>query len=204
MVECAHAKLHVEEIISRVVRWLLLIVGALVGITVVVSLIQGLRLLDILPLSLVLLMSAIPVALPVMFTVSMAVGSLSLARRGVLVTHLNASEDAANLDVLCADKTGTLTFNRLSFASALPQAGFAEEYLIRLGALASNAANSDPIDLAFLKEAGKRQLLVGGEKAPAEQVLKDIRRATRKHYSAEDKIRIALEACGAPRGEQHN
>src|SRR4030042_3489018 len=60
------------------------------------------------------LMSAVPVALPVMFTVSMAVGSAELAKRGVLVTHLSAAEDAATMDVLCVDKTGTITMNQLA------------------------------------------------------------------------------------------
>lgn len=90
LVESAHPKLHVEEVVNRLVKWLLLIVGVLVAVTVVVSLIEGQHLLDILPLALVLLMSAIPVALPVMFTVSMAVGSMQLARLGVLVTRLRA------------------------------------------------------------------------------------------------------------------
>ena len=81
--------------------------------TVAVAIVEGLQLIEILPLSLVLLMSAVPVALPVMFTVSMAIGSIELARRGVLVTRLSAAEDAANMDVLCADKTGTLTLNQL-------------------------------------------------------------------------------------------
>lgn len=160
LVESAHPKLHVEEVVNRLVKWLLLIVGVLVAVTVVVSLIRGLPLLDILPLALVLLMSAIPVALPVMFTVSMAVGSMRLARLGVLVTRLSAAEDAATMDVLCADKTGTLTLNRLSFARAVPQPGFSEADVVRNGALASNAANADPIDLAFLDAARQRKLAI--------------------------------------------
>lgn len=87
---------------TRVVKWLFLIVGVQVATALAVSLAEGLSLLEILPLSLILLMSAIPVALPVMFTVSMAVGSVELARRGVLITRLSAAEDAANMDVLCA------------------------------------------------------------------------------------------------------
>ena len=163
LVESAHPKLHIEEVVSRVVKWLFLIVGCLVAVAVIVSLLEHLKLLDILPLSLVLLMSAIPVALPVMFTVSMAVGSIALARKGVLVTRLNAAEDAANLDVLCADKTGTLTLNRLSYAGALPQPGFMEETVLREGALASNAANADSIDLAFLHAASQRGLANSGD-----------------------------------------
>jgi plasma-membrane proton-efflux P-type ATPase len=159
LVESAHPKLHVEEVVSRLVRWLLLIVGALVVLALAVSLYEGLPLLDILPLSLVLLMSAIPVALPVMFTVTMALGAMQLARSGVLVTRLGAAEDAANMDVLCADKTGTLTLNRLSFAGALAEPGFTDDDVVRDGALASNAANADPIDLAFLAAARDKGLL---------------------------------------------
>jgi H+-transporting ATPase len=164
LVESARPKLHVEQVIGRVVKWLFLIVGSLVAITVIVSLARGFALIEILPISLVLLMSAIPVALPVMFTVSMAVGSIELARQGVLVTRLNASEDAAEMDVLCADKTGTLTLNRLSLVNVLPQPGFTAEEVIRNGALASNDADQDPIDLAFLRAARERTLLHGDEK----------------------------------------
>jgi H+-transporting ATPase len=164
LVESAHPKLHVEKVITRVVKWLFLIVGTLVAVAVVASLAEGLKLVDILPLSLVLLMSAVPVALPVMFTVSMAVGSMELARRGVLVTRLSAAEDAATMDVVCADKTGTLTMNRLTFTGALPQPGFTEADVVRDGALASNEADRDPIDLAFLRAAEERKLLRGTER----------------------------------------
>src|SRR5262249_2495628 len=104
LLQSARPKLHIEEVVTRVVKWLFLIVGIQVGVALAVSLGQGFRLIEILPLTLVLLMSAVPVALPVMFTVSMALGSVELARRGVLITRLSASEDAANMNVLCADK----------------------------------------------------------------------------------------------------
>lgn len=158
LVESARPKLHVEAVISRVVKWLFLIVGTLVAVAVTGALASGIGLLDILPLSLVLLMSAVPVALPVMFTVSMALGSIELGRRGVLITRLSAAEDAANLDVVCVDKTGTMTLNRLAFAGALPESGFTEEDVLRAGAWASNEGNQDPIDLAFLRAAQERGL----------------------------------------------
>ena len=164
LVESAHPKLHIEEVITRVVRWLFTIVGAMVAVTVTVSLVEGSSLIEILPLSLVLLMSAVPVALPVMFTVSMAVGSIELARHGVLVTRLSAAEDAANMDVLCADKTGTLTLNRLSLTGVLPESDFADNDVVRYGAMASNEADQDPIDLAFLRAARERTLLQDDEK----------------------------------------
>jgi magnesium-transporting ATPase (P-type) len=159
LIESAHPKLHLEEITARLVKWLFVIVGTLVGVAFVLSIVRGLPLLEILPLSLVLLMSAVPVALPVMFTVSTAVGSMELGRHGVLVTHLAAVEDAANMDVLCADKTGTLTMNRLTLGDALVQPGFTGDDVVRTAALASNAADQDQIDLAFLRAASERGLL---------------------------------------------
>ena len=95
LVQEARPKLHIEAVVAKVVRWLFVIVGVLLGIVTVLSLIRGTPLLEMVPLMLVLLLSAVPVALPVMFTVSMAVGSKELAKRGVLVTRLSAAEDAA-------------------------------------------------------------------------------------------------------------
>src|SRR5664279_5473300 len=112
LVQEARPKLHIEAVVAKVVRWLFVIVGVLLGVVIVLSLIRGSPLLEMVSLMLVLLMSAVPVALPVMFTVSMAVGSKELAKRGVLVTRLSAAEDAATMDVLCVDKTGTITMNQ--------------------------------------------------------------------------------------------
>ena len=159
LVQSAHPALHVEAVVARLVRWLFVIVGILVAVAFVASVAEGLPLAEIVPLSLVLLMSAVPVALPVMFTVTMAVGAMQLGRRGVLVTRLNAAEDAASMDVLCVDKTGTLTMNRLALVGTLPVDGHAEGEVIRDGALASHEADRDPIDLAFLGAARERAAL---------------------------------------------
>ena len=159
LVQFARPKLHVEEEINHVVKLLLGIVGVLLALALVFSILRGINLLEILPLALVLLLSAIPVALPVMFTVSMAVGSMELARKNVLVTRLSATEDAASMDVLCVDKTGTITQNRLAVADVLPLEGFSEKEALLYGALASQEANQDAIDLAFLAAAKQRGLL---------------------------------------------
>ena len=87
LVQQARPKLHIEAVVAKVVRWLFIIVGALIAVVIVLSLIRGAPLVEMISLMLVLLMSAVPVALPVMFTVSMAVGSKELAKRGVLVTR---------------------------------------------------------------------------------------------------------------------
>jgi plasma-membrane proton-efflux P-type ATPase len=158
LVQEARPKLHIEAVVAKVVRWLFVIVGALLCMVVVLSLIRGSPLLEMVSLMLVLLMSAVPVALPVMFTVSMAVGSKELARRGVLVTRLSAAEDAATMDVLCVDKTGTITLNQLAVTGVIPLEQASESDVLFAGALASQEANQDPIDHAFLTAAKDRHV----------------------------------------------
>jgi len=153
LVQIARPKLQIEAVVSQVVRWLLLIVGTLLVVAILFALLRGISLLEILPLLLVLLLGAVPVALPVMFTVSMSLGSMELARKGVLVTRLSASEDAATMDILCVDKTGTITANQLSVAEVIPLDGASVDDTILYGYLASQRANQDPIDLAFIAAA---------------------------------------------------
>src|SRR5579864_2666284 len=161
LVQEARPKLHIEEVVVKIVRWLFVIVGAVLGFVVVLSLIRGAPLIEMIPLMLVLLMSAVPVALPVMFTVSMAIGSAELAKRGVLVTRLSASEDAATMDVLCVDKTGTITMNQLAVTGVIPLENAKEADVLFTAALASQEANQDPIDLAFLAAAKAHHVFDG-------------------------------------------
>jgi H+-transporting ATPase len=161
LVQKARPKLHIEAVVTKVVRWLFVIVGTLLAVVLVLSLIRGAPLLEVVPLLLVLLMTAVPVALPVMFTVSMAVGAKELARRGVLVTRLSAAEDAATMDVLCVDKTGTITLNQLAVTGVIPLERATEADVLFAGALASQEANQDPIDLAFLAAAKAHRVFDG-------------------------------------------
>ncbi|HMK46082.1 MAG TPA: plasma-membrane proton-efflux P-type ATPase [Methanocella sp.] len=161
LVRVARPRLYVEEVIASLLMWLLSLVVALLSIAVAVSWIRGVNLLDILPLLLVLLVSSIPVALPTMFTVTMALGSRELSRKGVLVTRLSASQDAAMMDVLCVDKTGTITSNKLSVTEVKAFDGFTDDDVLICGALASQEANQDPIDLAFLAAAERKKLGIG-------------------------------------------
>jgi H+-transporting ATPase len=158
LVQRARPILHIEAVVAKVVRWLFVIVSALLVVVIVLSLIRGAPLIEMIPLMLVLLMSAVPVALPVMFTVSMAVGSKELAKRGVLVTRLSAAEDAATMDVLCVDKTGTITMNQMAVTGVIPLEHATETDVLFAGALASREANQDPIDLAFLAAAKERHI----------------------------------------------
>ncbi len=161
LVRKARPKLHIEAVVAKVVRRLFVIVGALLAAVIALSVVRGLPLVEMVPLMLVLLMSAVPVALPVMFTVSMAVGSKELAKRGVLVTRLGASEDAATMDVLCVDKTGTITMNQLAVTGVIPLEHSTEADVLFAAALASQEANQDPIDLAFLAAAKAHHVFEG-------------------------------------------
>jgi H+-transporting ATPase len=155
LVRSAAPKLHLDEIVSKLVRWLLLIVAVVLGLFAVVSLAGGAPLRELLPLALVMLMGAVPVALPVMFTVSTAYAARRLAEKGVLVTRLSATEDAASMTHLFLDKTGTITMNRLSVTGVR---GFsvAEDDVVRFALAASDEANRDPIDEAVAARAAAR------------------------------------------------
>ncbi len=161
LVQKARPKLHIEAVVAKVVRWLFVIVGSLLSVVMVLSLMRGTPLIEMVSLLLVLLMSAVPVALPVMFTVSMAVGAAELAKRGVLVTRLSAAEDAATMDVLCVDKTGTITMNQLAVTGVIPLGTSKDSDVLFAGALASEEANQDPIDLAFLTAAREGHIFDG-------------------------------------------
>ncbi|MGC8704688.1 MAG: plasma-membrane proton-efflux P-type ATPase [Athalassotoga sp.] len=162
LVQVARPRLHTEDVISSVVKWLLIIVGVALAVAFVVAVFLGMNLFDVVALALVLLASSIPVALPAMFTISMAIGSMELVKRGVLVTRLSASEDAATMDTLCSDKTGTITMNKLSVAGVIPMSNFDENAVILYGSLASQEANHDPIDLAFLNMLKEKKISTDG------------------------------------------
>jgi H+-transporting ATPase len=158
LVQLAKPKLHMETVIAGLMKWLLILVVTLLAIAFAVSWIRGINLLAMLSLALILLVSAIPVALPTMFTVTMALGAQELVKKGVLVTRLSASEDAALMDVLCVDKTGTLTMNMLKIADVVEINGNTKDDVLLFGALASQKANQDPIDIAFLVAAQEKNL----------------------------------------------
>ena len=162
LLELAKPKLHMEEITVKVAHRLAMIVLASLLIVFVYALLTGFQLAVLLPLAGVLLVASVPVAMPTMFTLNMALGSSALAKQGVLVTRLSASEDAATMDVLCVDKTGTITMNKLFVEEELPINGFSKSDVLLYGALASKEANQDPIDLAFLTAAAEEHISLDG------------------------------------------
>jgi len=152
LVQKAKPRLHMDDVVASVVKILFTIVLLFMAITITISLLRGETFLSSLPLMLILLISAVPVALPAMFSVSMARGARQLAGKGILVSRLTATEDAATLTDLCIDKTGTLTQNKLSVQETIAADGFTVTDILQYAALASVAADNDPIDLAFLQK----------------------------------------------------
>lgn len=162
LVDLAKPKLHMEELTVRIARRVAMIVIVSLLIAFAYALLTGFQFAVLLPLAVVLLVSAVPVAMPTMLTLNMVLGSSVLAKNGVLVTRLSASEDAAVMDVLCVDKTGTMTMNKLFVEEEFPVNGFGKNDVILYGALASNEANQDPIDLAFLAAAKEIHISLDG------------------------------------------
>jgi H+-transporting ATPase len=111
---------------------------------------------EIVPLLLTSVLAAIPVALPATFTLAAAIGARALAKQGVLPTRLSAVDEAASIDVLCSDKTGTLTLNALSVTSVRPLPGFDESHVLGLAALASSDGGQDPVDVAIRSAASHK------------------------------------------------
>ncbi len=164
LVRTARATGHLQRLVFSIVETLLPFNGLVVLAVVAYALWAKLPSSEFLPFALILLVASIPVALPATFTLAGALGALELARDGVLVPRLSAIEEAAALDVLCCDKTGTITQNRLSVGRILAYSPHSEDAVLRLAALASDAATQDPIDLAVLRRATAER---AGAQAPA-------------------------------------
>jgi H+-transporting ATPase len=145
----AHVVSSQQKAVLRVVRNLAVFNGIIVIIQVIYASVLGLQVKEIIPLTLTAILAAIPVALPATFTLATALGARALARNGVLPTRLSAVDEAATMDVLCADKTGTLTLNALAVTAVHAMPGFDERHVLALAALASSEGGQDPVDAAI-------------------------------------------------------
>ncbi len=138
---------HFQKMVIQIGNFLILITVALVLLIILVSLFRGDELIEIIRFALVLTVAAIPVALPAVLSVTMAVGAMNLARRQAVVSKLTAIEELAGVDVFCSDKTGTLTENRMQVAEPVVLNGHDIPELFLVAALASRLENNDPIEL---------------------------------------------------------
>jgi H+-transporting ATPase len=158
LVRTAHVVSTQEKTVVRVVRNLAIFNGVLIALLVAYALVRKMPRGDIIHLVLTAILASIPVALPATFTLAAAIGARALARVGVLPTRLSAVDEAATTDVLCSDKTGTLTLNQLTITAIRPETGFDEPHLLAIAALASSDGGQDPVDAA-IRAASARQTI---------------------------------------------
>jgi H+-transporting ATPase len=155
LVRTAHVVSSQQKAVVRVVRNLVGFAGCVIVVLAVYAVILHLPAAAIAPLILTAVLGSIPVALPATFTLAAAIGARVLAKLGVLPTRLSAVDEAGTMDVLCVDKTGTLTENALTVANVHPMEGFDAAHVLTLAVLASSDGGQDPVDGAIRAAAGK-------------------------------------------------
>ena len=149
LVRTAHVVSTQQRTVVRVVRNIAVCNGALILCMATYAYYIGLSVAELTPLILTAVLASIPVALPATFTLAAALGARELAKKGVLPTRLSAVDEAGTMDVLCADKTGTLTRNELRVGSTQPLGAFDEAHVLAMASLASAEGGQDPVDLAI-------------------------------------------------------
>jgi len=159
LVEKAKGKSHFQKAVIKIGNYLIRLDAILVSIIFVLALYRHESLLVTLQFILILTIAAIPVALPAVLSVTMAVGAIALAKKEAIVSKLVAIEELAGMDILCADKTGTITKNELTVAEVKPFEGFTENDVLLIGALASREEDQDPIDNAIVTKAKASNLV---------------------------------------------
>ncbi len=168
LVQEAHTVSHFQKAVLKIGNYLIVLAVALVAVIIIVALFRGDPMLEargdrepVLLFALVLTVAAIPVAMPTVLSVTMAVGARLLATKEAIVSRLAAIEELAGVDVLCSDKTGTLTQNKLTLGDPFCVGGLSADQVILNGSLASRADNNDTIDLAVLGGLKDDQALKG-------------------------------------------
>jgi H+-transporting ATPase len=140
----------------KIGNYLIILAVAMVAVIITVAIFRGDPILTTLQFALVLTVAAIPVAMPTVLSVTMALGARLLAKKQAVVSKLVAIEELAGVDILCADKTGTLTQNKLTLGDPFSVNGIPADQVILAGALASRSDNNDTIDLAVIGGLKKR------------------------------------------------
>ncbi len=152
LVEEATSESHFQKNVLKIGNYLIAIVAVLVLIVFVVATLRHQGLLETLQFALVLTIAGIPVALPAVLSVTLAIGAIVLAKKEALVSKLTAIEELAGMDILCSDKTGTITKNQLSVAKIVTYGDAQQEDVLLVALLASRAEDKDPIDNAILEK----------------------------------------------------
>ncbi len=150
LVEEAKTQSHFQKAIVKIGDYLIFLAIAFAIIIFLVLIFRGEKISDTVQFVLVLTVAAIPAALPAVLSVTMAIGAIALAKKEAIVTKLVSIEEMAGMDVLCTDKTGTITKNELTIGATKPYAKFTENDVLLFSVLASREEDQDPIDIAIL------------------------------------------------------
>ncbi len=153
LVEEAKTISHFQKAVIKIGNYLIVLAAFMIAIIFLASMFRHESFLDTLQFALVLTIAAIPVALPAVLSVTMAVGASVLAKKKAIVSKLVAIEEMAGMDILCSDKTGTITKNELTLAEVKPAEGFTGDDVLLFAALASREEDQDPIDSAIIGKA---------------------------------------------------
>ncbi len=156
LVRTAHVVSSQQKAVLRIVRNLAIFNGGVILLIGAYAWFHAMPWSEIIPLLLTSVLASVPVALPATFTLAAALGARALAKLGVLPTRLTAVDEAATIDVLCSDKTGTLTCNQLSVTSVRPMPGFDEAHVLGMAALASSDGGQDSVDAAIRSTAAHK------------------------------------------------
>jgi H+-transporting ATPase len=159
LVRSARTVSHLENLLFSIVRYLVTLDASLAVLVLAVAAVRGVDLALVVPFVLILLIASVPAAMPATFTIANALESRYLVEQGVLVTGLTAVQEAASMDLLCVDKTGTLTEGRESLSEAAPWGKEDEGNVVSLASAACDASTGDTVDLAILGEVRRRGLV---------------------------------------------
>lgn len=150
LVESAGAVSHFQKAVLHIGDYLIYLSLGLVSILMIAQVVRHAPILELFQFALILTVASIPVAMPAVLSVTMAVGALSLSKMKAIVSRLEAIEEMAGIDILCSDKTGTLTQNKLTMGEPVLFEATDVQKLILIGALASKEEDQDAIDLAVI------------------------------------------------------
>ena len=156
LVRTAHIVSSQQKAVLRIVRNLAIFNGGIIVLIGTYAWFHAMPWNEIVPLLLTSVLAAIPVALPATFTLAAALGARALAKVGVLPTRLTALDEAATINVLCSDKTGTLTRNQLFVTTVRPMPGFDEAHILGMAALASSDGGQDSVDAAIRSASAQK------------------------------------------------
>ena len=162
LVEEAGTESHFQKAVTKIGDYLIALAGILVLIILVVSIFRGESILSTIEFALVLTVAAIPAALPAVLSVTMALGAIALSKKEAIVSKLVSIEEMAGVDVLCADKTGTITENKLTIGKVQPLGDYSEKEVMLFGSLASREEDQDPIDNAIINKSKTMEEIATG------------------------------------------